>query len=94
MLWQKSVKKVKFYGREIRGVRRHYARLRRRLQERGITQVVKRIGSKERRVVNTILHQISKRIVSLSLASNSYIVLGDLTGIRRRIRINSKGKRL
>jgi IS605 OrfB family transposase len=43
-------------------------------------------------VVNAILHRVSKRIVSLALATNSYIVLGDLTGIRRRV--NGKGKRL
>jgi putative transposase len=92
VLWHKSVMKVQFLGREIRGVRRHYAWLRRRLQERGLTQVVKRIGCKERRVVNAILHRVSKRIVSLALATNSYIVLGDLTGIRRRV--NGKGKRL
>ncbi|MCW4007379.1 MAG: transposase [Candidatus Bathyarchaeota archaeon] len=90
--WQNgTVMKTLFLGREIRGVRRHYAWLRRRLQERGLTQVVKRVGSKERRVVGAILHRASKRIVSLAFATNSYIVLGDLTGIRRRA--NGKGKR-
>ncbi|MEM2922558.1 MAG: RNA-guided endonuclease TnpB family protein [Nitrososphaerota archaeon] len=78
--------------REVRGVRRHYAWLRSGLQKRGLTQVVKRVGSRERRVVNAILHRVSKRIVSLALATNSYIVLGDLKGIRRRV--NGKGKRL
>ena len=64
-----------------KGIRRHYAWLRRRLQEKGLTQVVKRIGGREGRVVNAILHRVSKQIVSLALASNSCIVLGDLTGI-------------
>lgn len=71
---------------------KHYAWLRRRFQERGLTQVVKRVRSKERSVVNAILHQVSKRIVSLALATNSYIVLGDLKGIRQRVK--GKGKRL
>jgi putative transposase len=92
VLWRKGVVKAQFLGREIRGIRRHYAWLRRRLQEKGLTQVVKRIGSKERRVVDAILHRVSKRIVSLALAANSYIVLGDLTGIRQRAK--GKGKRL
>ena len=92
VLWHRDVMKVQFLGKKIRGVRRHYAWLRKRLQERGLTQVVKRIGCKERRVVNAILHRVSKRIVSLALATNSYIVLGDLTGIRERV--NGKGKRL
>ena len=92
VLWRKGVVKAQFLGREIRGIRRHYAWLRRRLQEKGLTQAVKRIGSKERRVVDAILHRVSKRIVSLALAANSYIVLGDLTGIRHRVK--GKGKRL
>jgi len=91
VLWRKGVVKAQFLGREIRGIRRHYAWLRRRLQK-GLTQVVKRIGSKERRVVDAILHRVSKRIVSLALAANPYIVLGDLTGIRQRAK--GKGKRL
>lgn len=85
------VMKAKFYGKEIRGIRRHYAWLRKRLQERGLTQVVKRIGKKEKRVVNAILHRVSKGIVSLADSADSYIVLGDLTGIRRRAK--GKGKR-
>jgi len=92
VLWRGGVMKVQFLSREIRGVRRHYAWLRRRLQGKRLTQVVKRIGDKERRVVNAILHRVSKRIVNLALAANSYIVLGDLTGIRRRAK--GKGKRL
>ncbi|MBS7613954.1 IS200/IS605 family accessory protein TnpB-related protein, partial [Candidatus Bathyarchaeota archaeon] len=43
-------------------------------------------------MINAILHRVSKRIVSLALVSNSYIALGDLTGIRRRV--NGRGKRL
>jgi len=91
VLWQHSVMKVKFYGREIRGIRRHFAWLRRRLQERGLLKVVKRIGGKERRRVDAILHKVSKCIVSLADATNSFIVLGDLTGIRQHAR--GKGKR-
>ena len=92
VLWQKGMMKAQFLGKEIRGARRHYAWLRRRLQERGLTQVVKRVGGKERRCVNAILHRVSKRIVSLADSANSYIVLGDLTGIRERA--SGKGKRL
>lgn len=92
LLQKGKVMKAKFYGREIRGVRRHYAWLRRRLQERGLTRVVKRIGSKEKRCVDAILHRVSKRIVSLADSTDSYIVLGDLTGIRERT--NGKNKRL
>ena len=92
VLWQKDVMKAQFLGKEIRGIRRHYAWLRRRLQERGLTHVVKRIGKKEKRCVNAVLHRVSKWIVSIADSNDSYIVLGDLTGIRQRT--NGKGKRL
>lgn len=91
LLQNGTVMKTKFYGKEIRGIRRHYTWLRKRLQERGLTQVVKRIGKKEKRIVNAILHRISKEIVSLADSVDSYIVLGDLTGIRKCA--NGKGKR-
>lgn len=92
VLWKQGVMKVKFFGREIRGIRRHYGWLRKRLQERGLLKVVKRIGGKERRCVNAVLHRVSKEIVSLADSTNSFIVLGDLTGIRQRTK--NKGKRL
>jgi len=92
LLQNGTVMKAKFYGKEMRGIRRHYAWLRKRLQERGLIQAVKRIGRKERRFVNAILHRVSKRIVSLADSADSYIVLGDLTGIREHI--NGQGKRL
>ena len=91
VLLQKGVMKAQFLGREIRGVRRHYAWLRRRLQERGLTRVVKRVGRKERHCVNAILHRVSKWIVSFADSANSYIAMGDLRGIRKRA--NGKGKR-
>jgi len=90
LLQNGTIMKARFYGKEIRGVRRHYAWLRKRLQERGLTQVVKRVGMKEKRVVNAILHRVSKGIVSLADSADSYIVLGDLTGIRKK----KRGKRL
>lgn len=92
LLQNGTVVKAKFYGKQIRGIRRHYAWLRKRLQERGLPKVVKRIGKKEKRSVNAILHRVSKGIVSLADSTNSYIVLGDLTGIRKRAK--GKGKRL
>jgi IS605 OrfB family transposase len=91
LLQDRNVMKVKFYGREIRGIRRHYSWLRKRLQERGLTKVVKRIGRKENHCVSDILHKVSTDIVSLADSSNSCIVLGDLKGIRKSTK--GKGKR-
>jgi len=89
LLQDRNAMKVKFYGREIRGIRRHYSWLRKRLQERGLTKIVKRIGNKENRCINNILHNISKEIVSLADSADSCIVWGNLKGIRK----SAKGRR-
>lgn len=89
LLQNGTAKRVKFLGREVRGIRRHYAWLRKRLQEKKLLRVIKRVGQKEKRRVNDILHKISKQIVDLADSLNAYIALGDLTGIRER----AKGKR-
>ena len=55
--------KPKFYGKELRRVKGHYFWLRRTLQLKKAYRAVKEIGRKERRVVNDILHKISRAIV-------------------------------
>ena len=81
-----SVMKAKFFGKEIRGIRRHFSWLRKRLQERGLHKDVTRIGNKENRCVSDILHKVSREIVSLADSANACIVYGDLKGIRQRTR--------
>jgi len=51
-------------------------------------KAIKKIGCKERRIINDILHKISRTIVSEALENDSMIVLGDLKGIRR----NGRGR--
>ena len=80
-----------FMGREVRGVRRHFAWLRKRLGEKKLLSEIKRIGQKEQRVVEAYLHEISHKIVSVACTSDSVIVLGDLKGIRSAAK--GKGKR-
>ena len=77
-----------FMGREIRGVRRHYAWLRKRLGEKKLLRKIKDIGQKEQRIVNAYLHEISRKIVDEATRTDSVIVLGDLKGIRD----STKGK--
>jgi putative transposase len=84
-----SVRKPIFLGREVRGIRRHHAWLRKRLQERKLFKKLKEIKGKERRRVELVLHEVSKYIVELAERNNSLIVLGDLKGIRN----GNKGKR-
>ncbi|MGC8937331.1 MAG: IS200/IS605 family accessory protein TnpB-related protein, partial [Candidatus Methanomethylicaceae archaeon] len=51
---------------------------------------MKKVGHKERRITDDILHKISRAIVNEALESSSIIVLGNLRGIRRK----DKGRRL
>ena len=80
----------KFYGKEARGIRRHYAWLRRRLGKRKLLKVIRRIGRTERRKIDAVLHRISRRIVDEAKAKGAAIVLGELKGIRKK----AKGKRM
>ena len=80
-----------FYGREIRGIRRHYSYLRKQLGRKKLLGKIKDLSNKESRKVSDILHKISKEIVSDAMTTNSVIVLGDLKGIRNSAK--GKGKR-
>ena len=81
--------KPKFYGKQLRRVKGHYFYLRRSLALKKAYKAIKKIGDKERRVVNDILHKISRAIVNEASENDSMIVLGNLKGIRK----NSKGRR-
>lgn len=75
-----------FMGRNVRGLRRHYAYLRRVLGQRKLLRVIKRIKNTESRKVNDILHKISCQLVNIAKENHAIILLGDLTGIRDRTR--------
>lgn len=79
-----------FLGRKARGIRRHYAWLRKRLGERKALSTIKKIGHTEKRKVNALCHQVSHSIVQEAKQARAVIVLGELKGIRARAR----GKRL
>jgi len=83
-------KKPHFFGRNIRGIRRHYSWLRRRLGEKKALKTIKKIKDTEKRKVDDQLNKISRRIVELAKEHNAMIVLGDLTGIQKQ----NKGRRM
>jgi len=76
--------KPKFYGKELRRVRGHYFYLRRKLGKLKKFKAIKKIGNKEKRIVDDLLHKISREIVNRAKRENAAIVLGDLKGIRER----------
>ena len=84
-----SVSNPKFYGKNVRGIRRHYNWLRKRLGEQKLLKKIKELGTTEQRKVNDSLHKISRAIVNNAKElENPVIILGDLKGIRQ----NAKGK--
>ncbi len=86
LLGQTGFKEPRFYGRQARGIRRHYAWLRRRLGERKLLRVIRKVKNTEQRKINTLCHQISHAIVAQARANNAIIVLGHLKDIRRKAR--------
>ena len=74
----------KFYGKELRRVRGHYFYLRRKLGKLKKFKAIKKIGRKEKRVVDDLLHKISREIVNRAKEEHAVIVLGDLKGIRKQ----------
>jgi len=78
-----------FHGRELRRVRGHYFNLRRRLGEKKLLKVIKRIGHKESHIVNDQLHKIAKNIVDEAERLDAIIAIGKLDNIRA----NGKGRR-
>jgi len=78
--------KPKFYGRRVRGARGKYFWLRRKLGREKKLRVIKKIGGKERRIVNDELHKIAKDIVEEAEKHDAIIAIGDLKGVRNKRR--------
>ena len=75
--------KPKLYGRRVREVRGKYFWLRRKLGGEKKLRAIKKIGHKERRIVNDELHKIAKDIVDEAEGHNAIIAIGDLKGVRK-----------
>ena len=81
-----SVGNKLFLGRMVRGIRGHFAWLRRQLGRRKLLKKIKMVGRREHNVVNNELHLVANAIIALAKQHQSAIVLGNLKGVRRRIR--------
>jgi len=97
-LWGGEKNNVQFLGKGIRGIRTKYYWIRKSIGRKKVRhgiQVIKKIGDKESRKVNDILHKITTKIVNraVELKEEGYdpvIVFGDVKNIRHR---HTKGKR-
>jgi len=97
-LWGSEKKNVQFLGKEIRGIRTKYYWIRKSIGRRKVKhgiRVIKKIGHKESRKVNDILHKITRKIIdrAIELKEQGYdpiIVFGDIKKIRKP---HKKGER-
>lgn len=75
--------KPKFYGKRVREVRGKYFWLRRELGREKKLKTIKKIGYREKRIVNDELHKIAKEIVDGVEKHNAIIAIGNLNGVRK-----------
>jgi len=92
----KPIKGQFWSGAKIRYIRGKYAHIRRNLQRKKRIDLVKRIGSKEGRIVNQILHTIAKEVVEYAKHfPKPVIVMERLKNIRENMNGSAKlNKRL
>jgi len=74
-------------GKPIEHRRRHFRKLRSSLQSKGTSSAkrkLKRLAGRERRWVNTVLHQVSRAFVNSLVAGRDFVVMERVEGIRQR----------
>jgi len=78
-------------GAKIRAIRGKYAHVRRNLQRKKRLDLVRRIGSKEGRIVNKMLHTIAKEVVEYAKQfPKPMIVMEKLKNIRENMNGSAK----
>jgi len=82
-------------GKPIEHRRRHFRKLRSSLQSKGTSSArrkLKRLAGRERRWVNTVLHQVSRAFVNSLVAGRDVVVMEKLDGIRQRCKQRKEQK--
>ena len=71
------------FGKDLNRVRGYYFWLRRKLGMKKAVDTIKIIGNHEKRIMNNIIHNISRQIVNRAIESNALITIGDIKHPRR-----------
>lgn len=89
---------VFFDGEAYRSKRSHYYSLRKRLQPKvkqgNVYKLIKRVSSKEHNWIENENHKISRAIVNKAIKEKKSIAMENLTGIRKRVKMNKKTRRM
>ena len=83
---------VFFKANRIKHIRKQYQLRRKKLQKAGKHRAVRKLGSKERRIVTHINHVMSKQLVELAKHNECGIRMEDLSGIRKTSKQHKKTK--
>jgi putative transposase len=75
---------TKFYGKALTQVKCWYQWLRKRLGKKKALKTIKKIGNKESRIIDDMIHKITREIVDYAVEHNCLIVVGDLKGLRNQ----------
>ena len=81
-------KATQFLGKQLKQVKGKYYYLRKKLGQQKHFQMIKKIRDKERRKINTLMHQLSKSIVLQAKKNKAAIVIGKLKDLKK-----NKGRR-
>ena len=79
-------------GGRVKGLRRHFQRIRKKLQEAKQLNVVKRLEQRERRIMTNINHIISKELVQFAKDFGMGLRFEDLSGCRQTMKQKKKTK--
>jgi putative transposase len=78
-------------GAKIKNIRGLYSHIKRNLMRKKLLKEVKRLGEKERRKTNYLLHVIAKQIINYAKqSSNPVITMEDITHIREKFNKSRK----
>lgn len=79
-------------GRKVKALRRRFQKTRKALQEAKKRKLVKQLGSRERRIMTQINHEISKQLVQFASDFGMGLRFEDLSGIRSSSKQRKKTK--
>lgn len=88
--WNGAVQEVAFHATEVRATRAHYSHIRKQIGRKKVKhalRIVKKIGNKEKRKVQDLLHKATRQVINKAteLRQNGFepvIVVGDLKNHR------------
>lgn len=78
-----KTKETKFLGKELKQTRGKYFYLRKKLGKLKKLNQMKKIRDKEKRKINSLLHKLSKKIVTEAHSKKSAIIIGKLYDLKQ-----------